>query len=97
MFPAILAEAERTGKAVVFGRLEGGSMSGRLPVLAPIPIGWVAVAITMDARRAERLRQLSALPIEVTLLERTSQQTEVLTSTLSVKIKSGWGNHYQTP
>jgi signal transduction histidine kinase len=88
MFPAALVAAERHGKAVVFGRLDGELCEwAMVPVLAPIPIGWVVVAIGIDPRRTEHLRQLSALPIEVSMIEQAAGQTEVLTSTLSVNMQ----------
>jgi signal transduction histidine kinase len=88
MFPAALVKAERDGKAVVFGRLDGEFCQwAMVPVLAPIPIGWVVVAITIDPRRIEHLRQLSTLPIDVTMIEQAAGQTQILTSTLSLKMQ----------
>ena len=97
MFPVALLEAERQGEAVVFGRLDGELCEWAIvPVLAPIPIGWVVVAIAIDPRRIEHLRQLSALPIEVSMVEQAVGQAEVLSSTLSVKMQKLLGARLST-
>ncbi len=84
IFPEILRDAEHQGKAVAFGLLDGRLYEWAVvPVLAPIPIGWVAVAIAVDQSRAEHLRQLSAIPVEITLLEQSGDEIRILSSSLS--------------
>jgi signal transduction histidine kinase len=85
IFPQTLREAEQQGKAVAFGVMEEQLYEWAIvPVLAPIPIGWVAVAVQVDNRRSDYLKQLSAMPIEVTLLEHTEGAARILSSSLSL-------------
>ena len=69
IFPDALAQAESQGHAVVFGLLDAELYEWAIvPVLAPVPIGWVAVAIAVDHGRVGQFKHLSALPLDVTLL-----------------------------
>lgn len=92
MFPDVLTQAENNGKAVAFGLLDGRLYEWSVvPVLAPIPVGWAAVALSIDTKRIDRLRQLSSLPVEVTLLaqanSKVNHRVELITSTLPVSMQ----------
>jgi len=88
VFPDALAEAENSGKAVVFGVLDGKLYEWAIvPVLAPLSIGWVAIAQQVDQRRVEQFKQLSPLPLEISMVELSAGQSRILTSSLPEKMQ----------
>lgn len=85
IFPDALTMAENNGKAVVFGALDGKLYEWAIvPVLAPLPIGWVAIAQTVDQRRINQFKQLSSLPLDISIAEFDAGQGLIRTSSLPV-------------
>lgn len=83
LFPDAVAAAEINGKSVVFAMLDGElSELAVVPVLAPLPIGWVGIAIAVDRRLADNFKHLSSIPPDISLLERSANGTQVLASSL---------------
>jgi signal transduction histidine kinase len=81
MFPAALQQAEARGRAVVFGLLEDELYEWAIvPVLAPIPVGWVAVALTVDRGLVSEFRHLSTLPLEISLAESAPDRSRLFAS-----------------
>lgn len=79
-FPEALTLAEADGRAVVFGLLDGHLQEWAVvPVLAPLPIGWVAVAQTVDQRRIEQFRASSVLPLHIGLAVSDPDGSRLLT------------------
>jgi len=88
MYPEALAEADRLDEVVVFGVLEGELYEWTVvPVFAPIPIGYLAVAIAVKNDGVVQLKHLSALPLEITLLENLTDQSRIFTSSLSLSMQ----------
>jgi len=88
VFPDALAEAEINGKAVVFGVLDDTLYEWAIvPVLGPLPIGWVAIAQQVDQRRVEQFKQLSPLPLDISMVELNAGQSRILTSSLPVNVQ----------
>jgi len=54
-----------------------------VPVLAPIPIGWVGIAIGVDRRLVDSFKHLASIPPDISLVERTGDSLRILTSSLS--------------
>ncbi|OAH96906.1 hypothetical protein A1353_23835 [Methylomonas methanica] len=93
IFPDALAQAENHGSAVVFGLLDEKLYEWAIvPVLAPIPIGWVAVAIAVDHGRADQFKHLSSLLLDVSLIETSHSRPRILTSSLPLEIQTLLGN-----
>lgn len=83
-FPEALAQAQSHGKALAFGRLDGELFEWAIvPVLAPLPIGRVAVATAVGHDRVASLKALSAWPLDITLIERAPDTLQILIGTLS--------------
>ncbi len=83
MFPDSLHEVDRLGKSVVFGILDGELYELALvSVLAPIPIGYVVVATTVDNSSIDQYKHLSALALDISILEKSDGQARILTSSL---------------
>jgi signal transduction histidine kinase len=83
MFPEALADADHLGEIVVFGRLDNELYEWAVvPVLAPLSIGYVAVAIAVDRTRLEQFPELSQLPLEISLLEKSIDHTQLFSSSL---------------
>lgn len=69
-YPQALARADGNSPAVWFGVTDGRLQEWALvPVLAPLPVGWVAVAQTVDEPRIAQFRQNSLLPLQIGLAE----------------------------
>lgn len=65
-----LAKAGGNSPVVWFGVTEGRLQEWALvPVLAPLPVGWVAVAQAVDEPRIAQFRQNSLLPLQIGLAE----------------------------
>ncbi|CAD6873099.1 HAMP domain-containing sensor histidine kinase [Methylomonas fluvii] len=65
-----LANTDASRSLVWFGVLDGHLQEWALvPVLAPLPVGWVAVAQSVDDQRIARFRQNSLLPLHIGLAE----------------------------
>ncbi|WP_197026981.1 sensor histidine kinase [Methylomonas sp. 11b] len=93
IFPDALAQAENQGSAVVFGLLDEKLYEWAIvPVLAPIPIGWVAVAIAVDHGRVDQFKHLSSLLLDVSLIETSHNRPRILTSSLPLEIQTLLGN-----
>ncbi len=93
IFPDALAQAENQGSAVVFGLLDEKLYEWAIvPVLAPIPIGWVAVAIAVDHGRVDQFKHLSSLLLDVSLIETSHSRPRILTSSLPLEIQTLLGN-----
>ncbi|GAB6139719.1 EAL domain-containing protein [Methylosoma difficile] len=83
-FPIALSLAESSGRSVCFALIDGlPHILAAVPVLAPIPIGWVAVAIRVDNSFVEHFKNLSPAAMQITLAEQTPTHWRVLASTLS--------------
>jgi signal transduction histidine kinase len=84
MFPDALADADEHGHAVVFTILDGELCElAVVPVLAPITIGWVGIVLKVDQTLVERFKQLSTLPPDITLIEQSGENLQILTSSLA--------------
>jgi signal transduction histidine kinase len=93
IFQDALAQAENQGSAVVFGLLDAKLYEWAIvPVLAPIPIGWVAVAIAVDHGRVDQFKHLSSLLLDVSLIETSHIRPRILTSSLPLEIQTILGN-----
>ncbi|TPQ24490.1 sensor histidine kinase [Methylomonas koyamae] len=69
-YPQALARADGNNPAVWFGVTDGRLQEWALvPVLAPLPVGWVAVAQAVDEPRIAQFRQNSLLPLQIGLAE----------------------------
>lgn len=65
-----LANTDASRPLVWFGVLDGRLQEWALvPVSAPLPVGWVAVAQAVDEQRIARFRQNSLLPLHIGLAE----------------------------
>ena len=83
MFPRALTMAEESGRAVVFGLLDGELYEWAVvPVLAPTPIGSVAIAIPVDRGLVNEFKHLSTLPLDITLAELSGDESRILASSL---------------
>ena len=83
MFPDAIAAAEAQGQSVLFGILDGELCEiVTAPVLAPITIGWVSIAISVNHGLVNSFKQLSALPPDISLLEQSGESLQILTSSL---------------
>ncbi|MGD0958613.1 MAG: histidine kinase dimerization/phospho-acceptor domain-containing protein, partial [Methylomonas sp.] len=84
MFPAAIAQADAEGKSVMFGMLDGKLCElAVVPVLAPIPIGWVGVAIAVDSRLADNFKHMSSAPPDVTMLLQDGDHVQIIFSSLA--------------
>jgi signal transduction histidine kinase len=84
MFPAALELAEAEGRAVVFGLLEDRLYEWAIvPVLAPMPVGWVAVALAVDQGLVHQFRQASTLPLDISLAVAGPAACRILASSLT--------------
>lgn len=54
-----------------------------VPVLAPLPIGWVSIATRIDDRFLEYIKKLFQVTLEITLEKQTPQGLHLLASTLT--------------
>lgn len=82
-FGAALTDAEQTGRSVSFVLIDNQPyVLATVPVLAPTPIGWIAVAMRIDDRFVDHFKRLSPAVMEITLAEQTPQGLRVLASTL---------------
>ncbi|WFP50305.1 HAMP domain-containing sensor histidine kinase [Methylomonas sp. EFPC3] len=69
-YPQALARADGNNPAVWFAVTDGRLQEWALvPVLAPLPVGWVAVAQAVDEPRIAQFRQNSLLPLQIGLAE----------------------------
>lgn len=83
MFPDAIKVAEAEGKSVVFGMLDGKlSEISVVPVLAPLPIGWVGVAIAVDQNLLESFQNMSTLPPDISLVELSGGKLQILSSSV---------------
>ncbi|ATG89360.1 ATP-binding protein [Methylomonas koyamae] len=74
-----LANRDATLTRVWFGVLDGRLQEWALvPVLAPLPVGWVAVAQAVDEQRIARFRQNSLLPLHIGLAELSADSGRLL-------------------
>jgi len=88
MFPNALLAVKQLGKSVVFGILDGELYELALvSVLAPIPIGYVVVATTIDHSSIDQYKHLSALALDITLLEKSADRVSILTSSLPTTLQ----------
>ena len=72
--PALVESARDAGASTAFAVVNGGlHQLVVLPVLAPIPVAWVAVGFAVDAAFALDLE--SVLNLEVTFVQRHGQET----------------------
>jgi len=84
MFPDAIAKADEQGQAVMFGLLDGELCElVVVPVLAPLTIGWVAIVIPVDHGLVDSFKNLSAMPPDISLLERSGDHLKILTSSLA--------------
>lgn len=89
IFPDALTMAENNGKAVVFGMLAGKLYEWAIvPVLAPLPIGWVAIAQTVDQHRVNQFKQLSSLPLDISIAEFAGGNPIIRTSSLPAQART---------
>lgn len=94
VFPDALSTAEGQGKAVVFGLLDGELYEWAIvPVLAPVPIGWVAVGLVVDHGLVNHFENLSTLPIDITLAEKKQTNIHILASSLPASLQPLLSEH----
>ena len=75
--------AEKEEQAVAFGLIEGELFElAVVPVLAPVPIGWVAIAVTVDRDLIEHFKSLSSTTLEISIVERSAAGSRILASSL---------------
>ncbi|TAN67069.1 MAG: HAMP domain-containing protein [Methylobacter sp.] len=75
--------AEKDGQAVAFGLIEGELFElAVVPVLAPVPIGWVAIAVAVDRNLIEHFKSLSSTALEISIVERSVIGNRILASSL---------------
>jgi diguanylate cyclase (GGDEF)-like protein len=84
-FYDLIDGAEEAGRAEAFAVLDGVIYEVVVvPVLAPVPIGWIAIAIEIDGQFARDFRQESTLPLDITFtIGRAADDWTVTASTLS--------------
>ena len=83
MFPDAIAGAETQGQSVRFGMLDGELCEiVTAPVLAPITIGYVSIALPVNRGLVNSFKQLSALPPDISLLEKSGDTLQILSSSL---------------
>jgi len=83
LYPDAMTTAEAQGQSVLFGILDGELCEWvTVPVLAPLPIGWVSFAIPVDHGLVNSFKHLSALPPDISLLEQSGDSIQILTSSL---------------
>ncbi len=87
-FPSLMEVAQRDGSASSIELLQQHAYQlVVVPVLAPIPIAWIAVGLTVDDALAAELRQLTSL--EVSFLDRSGHgQWNLLATTLEGDTRS---------
>lgn len=84
MFQTAIATADATGRSVVFGMLDGEFCElAVVPVLAPLPIGWVGIATPVDRRLVNSFKHLVGNPPDISLISLADGQIQVLTSSLA--------------
>lgn len=83
-YPDMLAEAEEEGRSLRFVEMEGKIHEFVvLPVLAPIPIAWIAVASEVDQTVATELTKLFSVKLDLSFIHRRAGATwQVVVSTL---------------
>lgn len=85
-FPEVLKSAEDEGRTVVFGVLDGRlSELAVVPVLAPLPIGWVGIAMDVDRGFTDQFKRLSPPGLDLALGERSATGFRVLASSLGAE------------
>ncbi|MGH7278964.1 MAG: putative bifunctional diguanylate cyclase/phosphodiesterase [Candidatus Rokuibacteriota bacterium] len=83
-FPELLERAGQRGQALAFVDMEGGLYQAAVvPVLAPVPAGWVLMGLRIDDAFAADLQRLTST--HVTFLTRR----QVVASTLTVDLRAG--------
>ena len=83
LFPDAIRIAEKDGQAVAFGLIEGELFElAVVPVLAPVPIGWVAIAVAVDRNLVEHFKSLSSTALEISIVERSAMGNRILASSL---------------
>lgn len=83
-FQNALDKAENDGRSVTFALINGQPhVLVTVPVLAPIPIGWIAVATSVNNRFVEQFKRLSPSALEITIAERLPQELRLLATTLA--------------
>jgi diguanylate cyclase (GGDEF)-like protein len=86
-YPRLIAQAERDGKAVTMMVVRGGVYQVVvLPVLAPVPIAWVAMGFAVNDTYMQDLRRLTGLEVSFVTQARGAGWS-VPTSTLPVPLR----------
>lgn len=93
--------AEKDGQAVAFGLIDGELFElAVVPVLAPVSIGWVAIAVAVDGNLVEHFKSLSSIVLEISIVERSAMGNRILASSLSEVQKQALNeriSQYQMP
>lgn len=93
-FQETLAQAEQQGQSVAFGLLDGELYEfAVVPVLAPVPIGWVALAVAVDRNLVQHFQQLSSTALEISLVERAADGSRILASSLPEALQTALREH----
>ena len=83
LFLDAISMAEKEGQAVAFGLIEGELFElAVVPVLAPVPIGWIGIAVAVDRSLVEHFKSLSSTALEISIVEGSTQGSRVLASSL---------------
>jgi signal transduction histidine kinase len=82
-FPDALQQADAEGRMVFFGTLEDRLYEWAVvPVLAPVPIGSIAIALAADRGLLQHLMRLAPANLDVSLVERSGQGQRIVASSL---------------
>lgn len=82
-FARVLRAAQSDGSAVAFELIDGRLAElSVVPVLAPVPIGWVAIATSADQRLADHVARFSPLALDISLADCSPGHPRILASSL---------------
>ncbi len=87
-FPEALLHAEEQGKSVFFGHYDNKLYEWAVvPVLAPVPVGSIAIALTADQHLLEQLLRLAPTHLDISLIEQNPQGVRIMASSLTEPLR----------
>jgi signal transduction histidine kinase len=68
-----------------------------VPVLAPLPVGWVGIALDLDQSRIEQIKRLSSSMLEISLIKLSPEEAQLLISSLNTDQQADLQQRLQQP
>jgi diguanylate cyclase (GGDEF)-like protein len=88
MFPNAIIEAQQRGHSIFFVVIDGDlHVLSTVPVLAPLPIGWIVIATRIDKNFVEHLKKLFPVSLEISLAVMNQDTLHLHASTLGEDIQ----------